>query len=154
MKRIFLTGALLFGSLFSYNSMAQPSAEEMAQTSIANRQAVFKLLGYSMGPLGNMARTGEFDEAQAVRSLERIITLAPMIRELFGNDTSSYSFDTRARNIIWSNQDEFSRLVDGLVEGATTALGMINADGASAVRPAVGQVGPACGACHDRFRLE
>ncbi len=152
MKRLIMTGALVLGSVISFNAFAQASAEDQARVAVENRQAVFKLLGYSMGPLGDMARTGEFDEAAAIQSLERVITLAPMIRELFANDTSSYDFRTRALNGIWSNEAEFSRLVDNLVNGANTALGMIRADGASAVRPAVAQVGPNCGACHDRFR--
>ncbi|MBN4053413.1 cytochrome c [Haliea sp. AH-315-K21] len=120
MKRIILIGVAIFSTLISFNTMAQRNMtpEQMAGMSVANRQAVFKLLGFSMGPLQGMARGGDFDQAVAIRALERIQTLAPMIPELFASDTTAYDFETRALNGIWSDMDGFANAANDLVMGA------------------------------------
>ena len=157
MKRIIMTGAILLGSLISFNSVAQPqmSEEDMQKNAVASRQAVFKLLGVAMGPLGGMARGGEYDEAAAKLSAERIMVLADMIPELFAMDTSSNSdLATKAQNGIWGAQADFAGLAADLTAGATAALETLNSKGADGVRQAVGQIGQKCGACHDRFRMD
>lgn len=156
MKRIVTTGALLLGSLVTFNTLAQQqqSPEEAAQAAVDNRQAVFHLLSWSNGPLGQMARGGEFDQEAAVKGTERIIVLAEMIPELFALDTSSYDLETRAADTIWQNKADFDMLAMDLKTGAEAAIGILNDQGADGVRAAVQQIGPKCGACHDRFRLD
>ena len=155
MTRIILISAAIISALISFNSFAQRmSPEEMAEASVANRQAVFKLLAFNMGPLQGMARGGDFDQAVAVTAIERIQTLAPMIPELFANDTTTYDLETRALNRIWSNMDSFSDAANDLVMGATEALSIINSQGAGGIRNAIQQIGPKCGACHDANRAE
>ena len=157
MKRIILIGAAILSTLISFNTMAQRnmSPEEMAAMATSNRQAVFKLLGFSMGPLQGMARGADFDQATAVLSLERIQMLAPMIPELFAaNDTTTFDVETRALDSIWGDMSGFTSAANDLAMGATEALATINSQGADGVRAAVQLVGPKCGACHDAFRAE
>ena len=156
MKRVILIGAAILSTLISFNSVAQRnmSPEQMATAATENRQAVFKLLAFSMGPLQGMARGGDFDQAAAVQALERIQTLAPMIPELFAMDTIAYDVETRALNGIWGDMAGFSTAASNLAMGATAALNIINTRGADGVRDAVQEVGPKCGACHDAFRAE
>ena len=155
MKRIILVSAAILSTLISFNTLAQRmSPEEQAQAAVESRQAVFKLLAFSMGPLQGMARGGDFDEAVAVQALERIQTLAPMIPELFANDTTAYDFETSALNGIWSDMDGFASAAMDLSAGAEAAMGIITSEGAGGVRQAIQQVGPTCGACHDAYRAE
>ena len=155
MKRIILVSAAILSTLISFNTLAQRmSPEEQAQAAVESRQAVFKLLAFSMGPLQGMARGGDFDQAVAVQALERIQTLAPMIPELFANDTTAYDFETRALNGIWSDMGGFSSAANDLAMGASAAMDIITSQGADGVRQAIQQVGPTCGACHDAFRAE
>ena len=155
MKKLIITGAIILSSLFSINAIAQMSDEDAA-AAVKRRQSVFQLLSFSNGPLGGMARGGEFNAEAAILGSQRIITLAPMIPELFAaaNTSGNSSVTTRASNEIWDSQEELAQLAQNLVDGATAAIEILQSQGESGVREAVGQIGPNCGACHDRFRLD
>jgi cytochrome c556 len=156
MKRIIIMGALILGSLVSFSAVAQEmSEEEMQQKAVSDRQAVFKLLGVSMGPLGGMARGAEYDEEAALQSARRIAGLSGFIAELFATDTSGNSgLMTKAQNGIWGSQADFAALAADLTEGANQAVEILSNQGADGVRAAVGAIGQKCGACLDRFRLD
>jgi cytochrome c556 len=157
MKRILTTGALLLSSLVSFNTLAaELSPEQQAAASIGNRQAVFKLLSVANGPLGGMARGGAYDDAAAKLAAERVQMLAGMIPALFTADTRNVNSGvlSRANSSIWDNRADFDALAADLAAGAASALEILGARGAEGVRDAVGAIGPKCGACHDRFRLE
>ena len=155
MKRIIRTGAVLLGSLLTYNATAQDLSQEDAQEAFETRHAVFELLSFSNAPLGQMARGGEFNQEAAIQAAERVAVLAGMIPELFAVDTSGANVEgTRAADTIWQNKADFDALAMDLQEGAMAAVGILQNQGASGVRAAVQEIGPRCGACHDRFRLE
>ena len=153
MKKLIITGAIILSSIFSINVMAQMSDEDAAGA-VKRRQSVFQLLAFANGPLGQMARGADFDADAAILGSQRIIMLAPMISELFAADTTGNDVTTRAADTIWSSQEDFAQLAQDLVDGATAAIEILESQGASGVRQAVGQIGPKCGACHDRFRLD
>lgn len=154
MKRTILSGAALLASLMSFNAMAQDVSEEDAQGALAQRQGLFQIMAFSNGPLGQMARGAEFDKEAAIQGTERVIMLAKMIPEVFAVDTSGHDLDTRAMDSIWANQDDFQELAMDLVDGAEAALEILENQGEDGVRQAISQIGPKCGACHDRFRLD
>src|SRR5688572_2665574 len=71
---------------------APASPEEQAQLAAELRQSVFKLMGWSMGPLAAMLRNRmPFDAAVAQKSALRIEQLAPMISDVFQQDTDRKS---------------------------------------------------------------
>lgn len=152
MKRTFITGVALVASLMSFNTMAQDA--EAMEAAVTQRQAVFQLLAFSNGPLGQMARGADFDAEAAIKGTERLIMLADMIPETFAVDTRGSGIDTRALDSIWTSQADFAALSADLKTGAEAALAILKEQGASGVRPAIAQIGPKCGACHDRFRLD
>ncbi len=158
MKRIAFAGAVLLSSLLSVNVMAaaEQTPEEKAAADIANRQAVFKLLSVANGALGGMARGAPFDAAAAKLGTERVIMLAGMIPQLFANDTTKTAgaAKTRASDTIWAGKADFDKLAADLEAGAKSALEILNTKGEAGVREAVAAIGPKCGACHDRFRLD
>ena len=155
MKKLIVTGAIVLSSVFSFNAMAQMSDEDAA-AAVKRRQSVFQLLSFANGPLGGMARGAEYNADAAMLGLDRIIMLAPMIPEVFGaaDTRGKMGLTTRAADTIWDNQADFAKLAQDLVDGATAAKEILASQGAAGVRNAVGQVGPKCGACHDRFRLD
>lgn len=156
MKKVALTGAVLLSSLLSFSLIAaQPSPEEQAAASITSRQAVFKLLAFSNGPLGGMARGGAYDAAAAKLAAERVAMLADMIPALFEANTTSFKgTHTRASDTIWANQADFAKKAKDLADGAAAALEILNTKGEAGVRDAVAAIGPKCGACHDAYRLD
>lgn len=159
MKRIAITGAFLLSSLLSITAFAAdaPTPEQKAASDIANRQAVFKLLSFSNAPLGGMARGAAYDADAAKAAVERVAMLASMIPALFAADTTgpvSAGVKTRAADTIWASKADFDMLAADLGAGAAAALAILNTQGEAGVKDAVAQIGPKCGACHDRFRVE
>ena len=102
MKKLIITGAIILSSIFSINAMAQMSDEDAA-AAVKRRQAVFQLLAFANGPLGQMARGADFDADAAILGSQRIIMLAPMISELFAADTTGNNVTSRAADTIWSS---------------------------------------------------
>ncbi len=153
MKKLLVTGAIVLSSIFSVSTMAQMSDEDAA-AAVKRRQSIFQVLAFANGPLGQMARGADFDADAAKLAAERVAMLAPMIPGMFAADTRSNGVETRAADTIWESQDDFAQMAMDLVDGANAALGILESQGASGVRQAVGQIGPKCGACHDRFRLD
>lgn len=158
MNKVAITGAFLLSSLLSLNVMAAaaPTAEEQAATAVEQRKAVFKLLSFANAPLGGMARGGAYDAEVAKLGTERVAMLAAMIPDLFSMDTTSGTggAETRAADTIWTSKADFDALAQDLVAGANEALGILESQGEAGVRAAVAAIGPKCGACHDRFRLD
>jgi cytochrome c556 len=154
MKKLLVTGAIIASSIFSVGAVAQMSDEDAA-AAVKRRQSVFQMLSFANGPLGQMARGGDFDAEAASLAADRVAMLAPMIPDLFAMaDTRSNSVTTRAADTIWDSQADFAQLAQDLVDGAMAAKEILASQGAAGVREAVGQIGPKCGACHDRFRLD
>ena len=154
MKKLLVTGAIIASSIFSVGAMAQMSDEDAA-AAVKRRQAVFQMLSFANGPLGQMARGGDFDAEAATLAADRVAMLAPMIPALFMDDTrGNMGLTTRAADTIFDNQEDFAQLAQDLVDGAMAAKEILASQGAAGVRQAVGQIGPKCGACHDRFRLD
>ena len=157
MKRIVMTGALLLSSLVSLNAVAaELSPEQQAAAAVENRQAVFKLLSVANGVLGGMSRGAPYDAEAAILATERVEMLAGMIPMLFAADTTNvnHGVETRAADTIWGSKADFDQLAADLAAGAVAAREALMTKGADGVRDAVGAIGPKCGACHDRFRLE
>ena len=159
MKKIAITGAFLLSSLLTITAIAAdaPTPEQKAATDIANRQAVFKLLSFSNGQLGGMARGAPYNAEVAKAAAQRMAMLATMIPEVFAANTTgpvSAGIKTRAADTIFTSKADFDMLAADLNKGAMAALEILNTQGEAGVKDAVAQIGPKCGACHDRFRLE
>lgn len=157
MKRIALTGAMLLGSLLSFSTIAaEQSPEEKAAADVRTRQSIFLLLSFANanGPAG-MARGVPFDLEGAKLGAERIAVLAKMIPQAFAADTRGVAgVETRASDTIWDNKADFDKLALDLETAANQAIEILNTKGQDGLREAVAAIGPKCGACHDRFRLE
>ncbi len=155
--RKILSVAVLGGAL-AFPSAAQEelSPEQRAANATTTRQAVFKLLGFNMGPIGGMAKEEiVFDAAIAERNARRIAALAPMIPELFAAaDTRKFDVETLALPIIWDNMDELADKANKLVEAANGFADIAAGGDQAETLAAVRSLGTACGDCHDRFRKE
>lgn len=143
-------------------AMALPAAasaqEDPIAAAVKARQGYFAMLGANMGTLAGMARGQiDYDEAAAVRA-------ASNIEALMGYDASIHfpagsSADdlgaevTEARANIWTDMDGFGEKAADLgmaVEGLSDAV----VGGQQNVGAAIGNVGAACKACHDDYRVK
>jgi cytochrome c556 len=136
---------------FAQNAPASP--EEQAQQAVELRQGLFKLIGYSFDPIGGMLKNKvPFDAALAQKSAARIEALAPMITELFANDTRKFTLKTKAREGIWTSKSDFQAKNDDLVKAAGALTTAAKSGDKKATMQAAAAVGKACGGCHDNFR--
>lgn len=156
-KRILGSACLLASATIMITATGQqeaPTPEQLAASSTATRQAVFKLLSFNMGTISGMARgTVEFDATIAERNANRIAELAPMIPELFAaRDTRDLNVETEALPIIWDRMDEFKEKATNLVAAANTFAEIARAGDKNATVAAVRAFGGTCGNCHETFR--
>jgi cytochrome c556 len=126
------------------------------KTAIEARQAVFKLISNQAGSLGGMFRpNGTFDASVAALNAERVKILAGMIPEMFALDTRAYKdAPTRALDGIWNSQADFKAKADALAAAANGVLTAAKTGDKAATQAANGEIGKACGACHDAFRAK
>jgi cytochrome c556 len=136
---------------FAQDAPATP--EEQAQQAVDLRQSLFRLIGYSFGPIGGMLKNKvPFDAAVAQKSAARLETLAPMITEVFQTDTRKFQLKTKAREGIWTSKSDFQAKNEDLVKAAAALTTAAKSGDKKATMQAAAAVGKACGACHDDFR--
>jgi cytochrome c556 len=132
---------------------APASPEEQAQQAVDLRQSLFRLISYSFGPVGGMLKNKvPFDAAVVQKNSARLETLAPMISEVFQNDTRKFTLKTKAREGVWTNKSDFQAKNDNLVKAAAALSTAAKSGDKKATMQAAAAVGKACGACHDDFR--
>jgi cytochrome c556 len=132
-----------------------PNPEAQAKTAIEARQAVFKLINNQMAPLGGMNRPNAPapDLAVVARNAARIQMLADMIPDLFtANTTAATTTKTRALPGIWTGAADFKAKADALTKAAGAVADAAKKGDATAAKAAAGEIGKACGACHDTYR--
>jgi cytochrome c556 len=152
--------ALVLASVAMLSVSAQdappPTPEQVAASSTATRQAVFKLLAFNLAPINGMARnTVEFDAALAERNALRVAALAPMIADVFAvNDTRNFPVTTEALPIIWDNMDDFRAKAVALEEAARTFAAVAAGGDQAATIGAIRAFGSTCGNCHREYRVD
>jgi cytochrome c556 len=131
------------------------SPEEQAQQAADLRQGLFKLMGWNMAPLAAMLRNRmPFDAAVAQKSALRIEQLAPMISDVFQQDTRKFKVETQAREGIWTNKSDFDAKAQELLKAANALVAASKTGDKGATLKAAGALGKACGNCHDNYRDE
>jgi cytochrome c556 len=151
-------GAVTFLALAPVSlTLAQDSGpgtpEEAAQKAVELRQSLFRVIGFSFGPVGGMLKNKvPFDAAVAAKAGERIEELATIIPDVFNEDTRKFQVKTKAREGIWTSKADFAAKADDLAKAAAGLTAAAKGGEKKAVLQAAAAVGKACGACHDNFR--
>lgn len=160
MKRLLaigITAALAAASAATFaQGAAPPTPEQQAANSILTRQGLFKLLGQQFGPIGGMLRGPvPFDAAVVARNSARIEVLSSMINEQFANDTRKFTATpTKALEGIWNSAADFKSKADALNTAAAALTAAAKTGDKAATLKAAGDVGKACGSCHDNYRAK
>lgn len=132
---------------------APASPEETAQRAVDLRQSLFRVIAYSFGPMGGMLKNKvPFDAAVVQKNSARIEAIAPMIVDVFQEDTRKFTLKTKAREGIWTSKSDFQAKNDDLVKAAAALTTAAKSGDKKATMQAAAAVGKACGACHDNFR--
>lgn len=123
-----------------------------AQQAIKYRQSALTLLGWNIGPISAMMK-GEapFDAKKAELHATRLQQVAPMILEGFPAGSQSGAA-TKAKPEIWNNLDDFKAKAADLEKATAGLVAATRTGDQKQVGQALGTVGNACKACHDKYK--
>jgi cytochrome c556 len=159
MKRLIAIGVAAAITVASSAVLAQggpPTPEQQAASAIQTRQGLFKVMASQFGPVGGMLRNQvPFDAAVVAKNSARIEVLSDMIPELFANDTRKFTATpSKALDGIWNSLPDFKGKSDALTKAAAALTAAAKTGDKAATLKAAGEVGKACGACHDSYRAK
>ncbi|GHG00287.1 c-type cytochrome [Thalassotalea marina] len=156
MKTLTKTLAVSAVSLMVFSASAQvASSEKQAARATETRQAVFKLLGANMGPLGGMARGKvPFDAQLAEKHATRINQLSLMIGDYTALDTSKFKTNTEALDKVWTDRASFEKHINDLTDASANLMKVAASGNEGEIKKAIGGVGKTCGGCHDNFKKD
>ena len=128
---------------------------EQAQKAAETRQAVLKVVGWNIGPMGAMARgLIPWDEELFARNAQRIAWMVTMIPDAFRADTRGHELETEALPVIWEDFARFEELAANARRSADRLVEVAGGGDQDAARQAIGALTDDCRACHDSFRVK
>lgn len=149
-KKIILASiAFTLSSVVTANAFAQTKPDVL----VKQRQAGMTLIGKYWGPVGGMgAGRVPYDVAVVARNAGYLETLTKLPWDGFNASTSGEK--SAALPAVYSDAAKFKEASENL-QGAVGKLVAVSKGGSEAdVKAAIGNVGKACGGCHDNFRAK
>ncbi|SFI55313.1 c-type cytochrome [Celeribacter neptunius] len=147
---------LLISTVIAATAATGAFAQSPSDTAKA-RRAFYTLVGYEMASLGAMAQGKmDYDAEAASQSAKDLMTLAGLHTADYyvpGTSNADLPGETRAKPEIWSDMAGVQEKGMAFYE-AVVALNEVAGNGLDALRPAVGQLGGTCKACHDDYRAK
>jgi cytochrome c556 len=153
MKNRVMVGALALaiGGAWSFHASAQVKPE----TLVKQRQAAMALQGKYFGPIGAMVQgKAPYDAAVVTRNAGYLEVLAKMPWDGFQPGTADVKDNNDAKPEIYKDQAKFKQLADKLEAETAKLSSAAKANDQAAVKVAFGEVGKACKACHDDYRVK
>jgi len=147
-KKLLSAGlALALGAGYALTAYSQVKPETM----VKQRQAAMTLQGKYFGPLVGIVKGAVPYNAELVaRNAAFLDVLAKMPWDGFAEGTKGEK--SAALPAIWTDAAKFKQAQEQL-QTAVTALDTVSKGGDEAkVKAAIGDIGKACGNCHDNFR--
>ena len=119
------------------------------------RQGQMRIIALNLGILGGMAQGKmEYDAGAAQNAADSLVAISGVHQGLLwpaGSDSMSLD-NTKALPAIWDANDDFMAKWSDFGTAAA-AMQAVAGDGQAALGPAMGQLGGACKACHDDYRV-
>ncbi len=142
--------AALAGTL----ALAQ-GAPDPIEAAVKARQAHMQLYQYNLALLGGMAQGGvEYDAAAASAAAGNLVALSALDQSRYWPEGSAAgeAEGSRATADLWANLDD--AMAKGMALNAA-AVAMADAAGTdlAALQAAMGDLGGACSACHQAYRM-
>ena len=141
--------ALTFGVGAGYASSVLAQAKP--DVLVKQRQAAMTLISKYFGPVAAMAQgKAPYDGAVAMRNAAYLETLSKMPWDGFNASTKDEK-NTKALPAVFENEAKFKEAQDRFT-GAVSKLAAAKDE--AAIKGAAGELGKACGACHNDFRAK
>lgn len=145
------------GVLVAHAQGAPPTGVNAKRQAVEERQAEFKLIGANFRPLGGVLKGDvPYDEATVTKRLSRVVFLAGLLNEAFGDKTNIGEPETKAKPEIWANRADFDTVLKKFQDDLTT-LAAVNEKEKGLTAPfkvALGAAAQDCKACHEKYRAK
>lgn len=146
MKR--LLALLLLATAASLSSAHQQTGEDR----VNYRQGAYRIMGWHMGLLGDLARGEKTLSLDQVRESVRHLQWAERLTATtFTPDTRGVA-DSRLRPAAWEDLQGLADRGSALKSAIDTLVERSDAGDMAGIKTAIGDVGKACKACHDDYR--
>lgn len=140
--------ALAVSAAFALPAFGQAKPE----TLVKQRQAAMTLIGKYWGPLGQMGQGKmPYDANLVARNAGYLHALSEMPWDGFNPDTRDQK-NTRALPAVYNEPAKFKEASDRFRSAVDRLVTVSKSGDEAAVKTAIGEVGKACGNCHDNFR--
>ena len=146
-----LAGTALMATAAFAASHMDPGAEK----AIKARQSHMTLYSFNLATLGGMAQDKiPYDAAAAGTAANNLAALGSIDQAAYwveGTDAGTVE-GSKAKAEIWSNMADFEEHEQALTT-ASAALAEVAGNDLDSLKGAFGDVGKACGACHETYRV-
>jgi cytochrome c556 len=147
MKRVALAAVLVAAAAFTVEAQ-----QVKPENQIKYRRAAYQLMNLNFGNLAAMAKDEKpFNKEEAARNAEFVSLLATVPKTYFGEGTDK---ETKAKPEIWTHRADFDAKMDKMVGEAQKVPAVVRAGDMAAFKKQVGDLGAACKACHDEYRIK
>lgn len=149
-----LTVAIASAALFAVAGVAM-AASHGGNPAVKARQAHMTLYQHNVGTLFGMAKGDiEYSAEAASAAASNLAALSTLSQAGYwapNTSTDDLGDQTRALPAIWQEGSTAGEIGGQLAEAAAN-LAAVAGDGKDAMAAAIGPVGQACGACHEKYR--
>jgi cytochrome c556 len=122
------------------------------ENQIKFRRAAYTIMNLNFSSLDAMVENKKpFNKDEAIRNADIVSLLSSIPKSYFGEGTDK---DTRAKPEIWKNRADFDSKMDKMISEAGKLPAVARSGDAAALKKQVNDVGEACKACHDEYRVK
>lgn len=138
-------------------SFADGASADSGEHAVKARQSYMQLLAFNIGQLGAMAK-GEmaYDASTAQAAADNMLAISKLNAGAMwpmGSGNDNTALKTRAKPTIWSTYPKVAEKGAALTAALENYVKVAGKDLAS-LQGGIGEVGKACGSCHETFRAE
>jgi cytochrome c556 len=138
--------------ILAATAVAAYAQQVKPENQVKYRRAAYTLMNLNFGSLAAMAEEKKpFDKDEAIRNADFVAMLSTVPKGYFGEGTDK---DTKAKPDIWTHRADFDSKMDHMVSEAQKLPAVVRSGDMAAFKKQVGEVGSACKACHDEYRLK
>jgi cytochrome c556 len=128
-------------------------AQQMkVENQVKYRRAAYQLMNLNFGSLDAMTSDKKpYNREEAVRNADFVAMLSTVPKGFFGEGTDK---DTKAKPEIWTHRADFDSRMDKMTTEAARLPAVARTGDEAALKKQVHEVGQACKACHDEYRIK
>lgn len=135
------------------------AAQMKPEDAIKFRQSGYTFMAWNMSKIKAQAvdATTPFNKDQVIAAANAIAAVANSgmgALYLPGTDTGKGWKDTRVKPELFTDKEEVGKIAKNFVEQANTLQKVAMSGDQAAIKTQFGEMGKACKACHDKFRVE